>query len=361
MDSETRIEARFELQFQSGFRLRADLDIPGRGVTAIYGESGSGKTTLLRCFAGLQAGVVGELLVCGERWLDAGVNLPTHQRPLGYVFQEASLFPHLTAAGNLAYAERRASGGALGENLRERVVGLMGIGGLLDRKPDQLSGGERQRVAIARALLIQPRLLLMDEPLASLDEKRKQEILPYLERLAEFDLPVLYVSHSVSEIARLADHLVVMDAGSAVASGPLTELFGQIDTPLHLGEEAGAVVDAEIIERDEAWHLVRARFGGGELWLRDGGDAIGEHLRIRILARDVSIALESHTDTSIANRLKARVEQVTDDEDLAFALVGLKVGQASVIARLTRRSAQYLDLQPGQDVWAQIKSVAVVR
>lgn len=361
MSGNDRIEAQFELRFDSGFGLQAELDLPGRGVSAIYGSSGSGKTTLLRCMAGLQRGAAGRLRVCGETWLSDDVNLPTHKRPLGFVFQEASLFPHLTAAGNLDYAEQRSSGDRLGDNLRTRVVALMGIEGLLNRKPDQLSGGERQRVAIARALLIRPRLLLMDEPLASLDDKRKQEILPYLERLAEFDLPVVYVSHSVNEIARLADHLVVMEDGATVASGALTDLLGRIDAPFRLGEEAGAVIDAEITERDERWHLVRARFDGGELWLRDRGDAVGEHLRIRILARDVSIALESHDDTSIANRLEATVEQVLDDEDAAFALASLNVGDASIIARLTRRSAHHLGLKKGLKVWAQIKSVAVVR
>ncbi len=354
-----RIEARFGLAFGSGFGLQVELDLPGRGITAVFGPSGSGKTTLLRCMAGLQEHASGVFRVNGDTWLDDTRDLPTHRRPLGYVFQEASLFPHLTAAGNLDYAERRAP--VSDDGLRERVVGLMGIGDLLQRKPAELSGGERQRVAIARALLIRPRLLLMDEPLASLDEPRKREILPYLERLGEFDLPVIYVSHSVTEVARLADHLVVLEAGAVVASGPLTELMSRLDTRMHLGEDAGAVVDAEIVERDEAWHLVRARFDGGELWLRDGGDAIGEHLRIRILARDVSVALESHDDTSIANRLHATVDELVDDEDAAFLLVGLDVGNARVIARVTKRSADHLGLEVGQNVWAQIKSVAVVR
>ena len=358
MGSNDRIEARFSVSFDGGFSLQAELDLPGRGITAVFGSSGSGKTTLLRCMAGLQR-ASGVFRVNGETWLDASTDLPTHRRPLGYVFQEASLFPHLTAAGNLDFAERRAP--AADDGLRDRVVALMDIADRLEHRPSELSGGERQRVAIARALLIRPRLLLMDEPLASLDEPRKREILPYLERLGEFDVPVIYVSHSVTEVTRLADHLVVMDAGRVLASGPLTELMGRLDAPMHLGDEAGAVIDAEITERDETWHLVRARFDGGELWLRDSGDGIGERVRLRILARDVSVALESHDDTSIANRLRASVDEIVDDEDAALALVGLSVGNVKVIARVTKRSVDHLELAVGRQVWAQIKSVALVR
>ena len=199
------IDARFRLDWP-GFSLDVDLALPGRGVTALFGHSGSGKTTLLRCIAGLERAAQGRLAVDGEVWQDAGSWLPPHQRPIGYVFQEASLFAHLTVLGNLRYGMKRISG-AQRVSL-DHAIELLGIGHLLDRKPDRLSGGERQRVGIARALAVSPRLLLMDEPLAALDLKRKQEILPYLERLHdELSIPVLYVSHSPDEVARLADYL----------------------------------------------------------------------------------------------------------------------------------------------------------
>jgi len=227
------IQARFKLDWP-GFTLDVDLDLPARGVTALFGHSGSGKTTLLRCIAGLERAPQGQLKVLGDIWQNGSQWLPTHQRPLGYVFQEASLFPHLTVMNNLQYGLKRVSG-VVRVSL-DQAIELLGIGHLLARKPDQLSGGERQRVGMARALALSPRLLLMDEPLAALDLKRKQEILPYLERLhAELDIPVLYVSHSPDEVARLADHIVVMEAGRAVAAGQLTDTLARIDLPIRPG------------------------------------------------------------------------------------------------------------------------------
>ncbi len=234
------IEARFHLDWP-GFCLDVDPDLPGRGITALFGHSGSGKTMLLRCIAGLERVRNGRLVVADEVWQDTGRWLPTHKRPIGYVFQEASLFPHLTALGNLRYGLRRMVD-ARWVNL-DQVIELLGIGHLLDRKPDRLSGGERQRVAIARALAVSPRLSLMDEPLAALDMKRKQEILPYLERLHdELNIPVLYVSHSPDEVARLADHLVVMEGGKAKAGGPLAEMLTRLDPPIRLGEGVGTLI-----------------------------------------------------------------------------------------------------------------------
>ncbi|MFC6979710.1 molybdenum ABC transporter ATP-binding protein [Microbulbifer taiwanensis] len=284
--------------------------LPGRGITAIFGRSGSGKTTLLRCFAGLQQADRARLVVGGETWQDEGLSLPTHKRPLGYVFQEASLFPHLSARGNLDYAIKRAGAECPGE-LIERVVSLMGIGPVLDRFPGQMSGGERQRVAIARALLIRPRLLLMDEPLASLDTARKQEILPYLERLrSEFDMPILYVSHSIDEVARLADHLLMLDGGRVAAQGDMPEMLSRLDLPLRLGEETGVVLEGRVLERNEQWHLARVGFAGGELWLRDGGDALDRQIRVRILARDVSLALEPQGKPVSSTGFRSRSPQL---------------------------------------------------
>lgn len=354
----TGIVATFRLDWP-GFTLDVDLALPGRGVAALFGHSGSGKTTLLRCIAGLERTPRGRLVVNGETWQDAGRWVPTHARPLGYVFQEASLFPHLTVLGNLRYGLKRMAGPQ--RVSLDHAIELLGIAPLLERKPDRLSGGERQRVAIARALAVSPRLLLMDEPLAALDLQRKQEILPYLERLHdELDIPVLYVSHSPDEVARLADHIVAMDSGKVQATGPLGETLARLDLPVRLGEDAGVVIDAVVAERDERWHLVRVEFAGGSLWVRDNGLPIGHHARVRILARDVSLAHSRGEDTSILNALPARVAAIADDTHPAQALVRLEVGNAALIARVTHRSADHLGLRPGMDVWAHIKAVALI-
>ena len=371
------IDARFRIDWP-GFTLDVELKLPGRGVTALFGESGSGKTSLLRCIAGLERTPNGKLSVNGEVWQNDSCWLPTHRRPLAYVFQEASLFPHLSVLGNLRYGMARSEG-AKKLNL-DQAIELLGIGHLLARKPAKLSGGERSRVAIARALAVAPRLLLLDEPLAALDLKRRQEILPYLEKLHdELDIPVLYVSHSADEVARLADHLVVLERGRALANGPLTETLARLDLPIQLGEDTGVVIDAVIGERDQQWQLARADFGGGGLWVRDGGHPLGHRVRVRILARDVSIASARLERTSIINTLPARVIGIADDNHPALALVRLEMGErmgerresgegsegdgcktAPVLARLTRRSVHALSLQPGASVWVQIKAVALL-
>jgi molybdate transport system ATP-binding protein len=353
------IQARFKLTYPE-FTLDVDLDLPGRGVTALFGHSGSGKTTLLRLIAGLAHTPDGHLTMKGEVWQDGAHNLPTHKRPLGYVFQEASLFPHLTARGNLEYGMKR-SAARLDTVALDHVIDLLGIGGLLERRPHQLSGGERQRVAIARALAVKPRLLLMDEPLSALDLKRKQEILPYLERLhGELDIPVLYVSHAPDEVARLADHIVVMEGGKAVATGPLTDTLARLDLPIKLGEDAGVVLDAVVAARDAEWHLAHMEFAGGRLWVRDHGLPVGHRARVRILARDVSLAREPVTGTSILNTLPAVVVDSVDDAHPALTLVKLRVGESPLLARLTRRSAHALEITPGQLLYVQIKAVALI-
>jgi molybdate transport system ATP-binding protein len=353
------IHARFRLPYPA-FTLDVDLALPARGVTALFGPSGSGKTTLLRCIAGLERAPGGLLTVAGQPWQDADFFLPTYRRPLGYVFQEARLFPHLSVRGNLDFGMRRVAATDRRVAMAQ-AVDLLGIAHLLDRLPERLSGGERQRVAIARALLTSPRVLLMDEPLAALDLARKNEILPYLERLHdELEIPVLYVSHAPDEVARLADHIVVMDAGRAVAQGPLAATLARIDLPIRLGEDAGVVLDGTVAERDENWHLARIGFPGGSVWVRDGGHALGHPVRVRILARDVSIALEPQHESSILNCLPAEVVEIADDTHPALALVKLKVGESAVVARLTHRSACGLELKPGAPVFAQIKAVALI-
>jgi len=351
------IHACFRLEWP-GFCLDVDLNLPLRGVTALFGPSGSGKTTLLRCIAGLERAPHGRLTVAGEIWQDERHWLPTHKRPLGYVFQEASLFSHLTVLGNLNYGIRRISTGArVGV---EHAIELLGIRPLLARKPDRLSGGERQRVAIARALAVNPRLLLMDEPLAALDLKRKQEILPYLERLHdELEIPVLYVSHSPDEVARLADHLVVMEAGRVIIDGPLAETLARLDLPIQLGEDIGTIIETTVSEIDNEWHLMRVDFPGGELWARDSGVPLGHRVRVRVLARDVSLA-DRLGHSSIQNVLTGNVDAIGDDEHPGLALVRVKVGEAVLVARLTKRAASSLALKVGMEVWVQVKSVALL-
>ncbi|MHB1677707.1 MAG: molybdenum ABC transporter ATP-binding protein [Sulfuriferula sp.] len=355
------IRARFKLDYD-GFSLDVDLDLPGHGVTALFGHSGSGKTTLLRAIAGLERVAGGYLAVNGSVWQDdnEGIFLPVHRRPLGYVFQEASLFAHLNIRHNMEYGLKRVAQQHRRVSL-DKAIELLGIGHLLERMPSALSGGERQRVGIARALAVSPQLLLMDEPLAALDLKLKGEILPYLERLHdELDMPVLYVSHSPDEVARLADHLVLMEQGQVRASGALAETLARLDLPLRLHEDAGVVLAGTVIGHDRAWHLSHVNFVGGNLWVRDSGAALHQKLRIRILARDVSLALTAHTDSSILNVLPAVVTGLGDDSHPALMLVRLDAGGVPLLARLSRRSAAALDLHPGQSVWAQIKAVALI-
>jgi molybdate transport system ATP-binding protein len=363
------IQARFRLSYDQvptrNFELDVDIDIPGQGITAIFGESGSGKTSFLRCIAGLEKNASGSVSVNSERWQDANMFVPTHKRSLGYVFQDTSLFEHLTAMGNLRYAIKR-SNQPFNPELLNQVVSVMGIVSVLEQFPQQLSGGERQRVAIARALLSQPKLLLMDEPLASLDTARKLEILPYLEGLrSSFNIPILYVSHAVDEIVRLADYAVVMRQGKVIAKGDITELFSRTDLPLGVSNEVGAILECNVVERDKQWHLMRVAFDGGELWLPDvensQSNSRSNLQRIRVLANDVSLTLTPHKDSSILNVLSGEVVEIIDDQDRAMSMIRLKLGQNFLLARLTKKSLQNLALTLGKSIWIQIKSAAIVR
>jgi molybdate transport system ATP-binding protein len=341
------------------FALNVDLQLPGRGVTALFGPSGCGKTTLLRCIAGLER-ASGSLTVNEHLWQDATHFTPTHQRAIGYVFQEASLFPHLSVRSNLQYGMKRANSN--GNVAIDPIIDLLGIRALLDRKPDGLSGGERQRVAIARALAVDPKLLLMDEPLAALDLKRKQEILPYLDRLqATLEIPILYVTHSPDEVVRLAHHLVVMDAGSVVASGELADTLSQLDLPVKLGQEAGFVIESVVGSIESQWHLTRMDFDGGSVWIRDPGLALGAKARVRILASDISLAREQPGKSSIQNVLQGQIDAMRDDEHPGLVLVRVKVGETALLARVTKRAVSELALKPGDTVWTQVKSVALAR
>jgi molybdate transport system ATP-binding protein len=347
---------------RDGFTLDVHLDLPAQGVSALFGPSGCGKTTVLRAIAGLER-AAGRVTVGGEVWQDdvGGIFVPTHRRELGYVIQESALFPHLDVRRNLDYGQRRIASDQRRIPL-DQVVDLLGIGTLMARRPDTLSGGERQRVAIARALATSPRLLLMDEPLAALDAARKAEVLPYLERLhRELAIPVLYVSHALDEVARLANHLVLMDQGRVSAAGALADMMARLDLPTARGEGAGVVLEAVVAERDERWQLARLLVGGQDfsVWTRDQGVPLGQAVRVRLLARDVSLTRAPQSGTSIGNQIQGTVEAIADDEHPSQALVRLRVGTSPVVARLTRRSAHALELAPGLPVWAQVKTVAL--
>ena len=352
------LEARFRIA-RGDFVLDAQLSLPARGVTAIYGPSGSGKTTLLRAMAGLEIDPDGYLQVAGETWQDRAHFLRPHQRPLGYVFQEASLFSHLSVLGNLEYGYKRVP--STDRRIPfDDVVALLGVEDLLDRDTEDLSGGERQRTAIAQALLTSPRLLLLDEPLTGLDAAGKAEILPYLERLhAELDIPAFYVSHAADEVARLADHLVLLQKGNILGSGPIAEMLTRFDLPLSHGDAAEAIIEATVEEHDQTYHLTRLAFPGGTFQVSRKDLEIGQSVRLRVLARDVSLTLERQTKTSILNILPVTVAE-TVDEGPAQIMVKLSADGTILLSRVTRRSAESLQLQPGRQVYAQIKTVALL-
>ncbi len=356
----TDIQISFQSQISNAFALSVDARVPGTGITGIFGHSGSGKTTLLRCIAGLHR-AAGSLIVAGIPWQDAATFVPTHKRSLGYVFQEQSLLLHLSVDGNLDYVVRRSSQ-PIDQSSRDSIVHQLGIGGLLSRSPANLSGGERQRVAIARALMRQPELLLMDEPLASLDVAHREEILPYLETLHEsLAIPMLYVSHASDEIARIADHMLVMEQGRIVDSGDVASVLNASAFTRATQDDIGVLITGEINERDAHWHLDQVRFKGGQIWVRSHPERnVGDELRIRILARDISLSLSKHDDSSFLNRLMATIIDITTEEHPAMQRVILDVGGSTLLARLTSRSVDHLKLEIGTAVVAQIKSVAVV-
>jgi len=348
-----------------GFTLNADLSLPGDRVSALFGPSGSGKTTCLRAIAGLERAADAYVAVNGEVWQDDAQDIfvPAHQRAVGYVFQNAALFTHLTVAQNLNYGRQRVPVAQQRVPL-EQVVELLGLAGLMKRQPGTLSGGERQRVAIARALATSPKLMLMDEPLASLDAKRKAEILPYLEKLRDqLHIPIIYVSHASDEVARLADHLVLLDTGHVTDSGVTGDLMTRLDLSLAHGDTAGAIVQATISSHEPAYHLTLADFPGGRLCVPQQMMGAGQSLRIRIQARDVSLTLAPQTGTSILNILPVTVTALSDDSP-GQMMVRLDATGTPLLARITRKSADTLGLATlqgtGQLVYAQVKGVAIL-
>lgn len=338
------ISLKHELR-RSDFELNVDVQIPAKGITGLFGESGSGKTTLLRCIAGLEPGLSGDAR-------------PVHKRNIGYVFQEPRLFPHLTVRRNIEFGARRASSQKVDQR---QAIDMLGLGDLLDRKPRGLSVGEAQRVAIAAVLLRSPELILMDEPLAALDQRRKEELLPYLDRLhGALSVPIIYVSHSIDEVSRLCDHLLLIDDGRIVGSGELHNMLARLDLPMLSGRNAGSVIDATPERYDSDFDLTQFRFSGGELHVPGHFDPDATDLRLRIAASDVSICLNRPQKTTILNILVATVDEIHRTDD-SSSLVRLALGRDFLVAQVTRRSVISLDLKKGDQVFAQVKSVTVKR
>ena len=347
-----------------GFSLDASFSAPATGVTAIFGPSGCGKTTVARCLAGLQYLPGSFCAIDGDIWQDHSTFRKAHQRPVGYVFQEASLFSHLSVKRNLLYGAPRATGSSSERVGFDEVIDLLGLARLMERSPHHLSGGERQRVAIGRALLSQPKLLLMDEPLSALDRLTKNEILPFLERLhARLSLPVIYISHDMAEIERLADHLILMQHGNVIGAGPLAVLQGDPALPLAGTRDAAISLDATVEAYDAGDGLLTLQVEGGRLLVPAPSVTVGTRQRLRISASDVSLARTAPQASSILNVLPARIVSSSilgHGEVIAVLALGDDGGGATLLARITRRSWDLLGLADQMPVYAQVKGVSLV-
>ena len=344
---------------EAAFELSVDLTLPSSGTTVIFGPSGGGKTTILRAIAGLEPDVKGHIRINQQTWQAPGVFLPAHQRRVGFVFQHSALLPHLSVEQNLRYGWQRV-GGTEAEFVQ--CVQQLDLAPLLQRAIGQLSGGERQRVALGRALLTRPDILLLDEPLAALDAVRRSEILGYLERLKQTTtIPLLYVTHAVDEMSRLADYLVLMKGGRVRQAGPALEVMNHPDAPLALRDDAGVVVQAMVQQRD-AHGLLTLQSPMGTLYAHGPAHAPGDRLRVRIHARDVSLALSHHSDTSMLNILPITVVALRDGAG-GQALIELSTGdqpEQRLLAKISYASVARLNIEPGLALWAQIKALALL-
>jgi len=349
-----------DLRLSKGdFRLDTAFEVPASGFSALFGPSGCGKTTLLRAIAGLERHAEGSVRVGEQQWQDEQQALATHQRPVGFVFQHPALFSHLDVQANLRFGmqRRRRDDNALAF---DQVVDLLGLGTMLGRRVPGLSGGERQRAAIAQVLLSNPRLLLMDEPLSALDQTSRSVLLPYLDQMQrQLAIPVLYVTHALDEVARLADHLVLLNEGRVVTSGPINELLTRLDLPMAHGRNAESVIHAAVYSQDDVDQLTELDFSGGRLWVPRVDLPVGTGVRLRIRARDVSLALQPLSGTSILNSFPVVVDEI-DDDGPAQVVVRLRAGDQSLLTRVTRRSQRALEIEPGKALHAQVKSVALL-
>lgn len=343
------------------FELDFDLELPGSGISAFFGESGAGKSTLLRTVAGLVRPSGGKIRVGEDIWQDdeKKIFVPTHKRSVGFVFQDAALFPHLSVKKNLEYGMKRVPAEKRIISL-ERALDLLGISHLLDRMPDTLSGGEQQRASIARALATSPDILLMDEPLAALDMKRKSEIIPYLSRLnEELKIPVLYVSHALEEVSVLADHLVLLEKGKIIATGKINDMLTRLDLPLAYYDVASAVINGKVVEEDKQFSLSTIQFAGGNIFLPSKNLKLGQNIRLRIQARDVSLTMEKPVNTSVLNAFEAIVINLSDDSN-GQVLIELDAKGTRLLSRITSKSVNTLKLDKGKPVFAQVKGIAVI-
>ena len=345
---------------RADFCVEAEFTIPEKGVLGIFGHSGSGKTTLLRCLAGLEKGVQGCIEVNGEVWLDENNNLSRQQRNVGYVFQEGRLFPHLTVTNNIEYGARRTP--VRDAEKQEKVdcdhlFELLNIRHLLDRYPHQLSGGEKQRVAIARALLKTPKVLLLDEPLASLDEKRKQEILPYLEQLhEELNIPVIYVSHNIDEMLRLCDYILVMEHGKSIFNGNIHDALISPESSLATVDNAVVVLEGNVSKQEKDFAISTVHTVNGNQFQVPGLMTIGRHVRLVIFACDVSMTIEKTIGSSILNIIEGIVSDVLDKKR-GRVLVQINCQQDILLSLISVKSFQLLQLSPGKKIYIQVKAV----
>lgn len=349
---------------RADFIVEAEFNVPEKGVLGIFGHSGSGKTTLLRCLAGLEKDVLGHIEINGEVWLDASKNISSQQRNIAYVFQEGRLFPHLTVAKNLQYGASRCPGSntavvAKNNNAvdRDHLLALLNISHLLNRYPHQLSGGEKQRVAIGRALLKKPQMLLLDEPLASLDEKRKQEILPYLEKLhAELSIPMLYVSHNMDEMLRLCDYMLVMDQGQSIFNGNIHDALVSPESPLATVENAAVVLEGSVSKQEKDFDISTVHSINGNQFQIPGLMPIGKRVRLVVFASDVSLAKNKATESSILNIIEGRVSAILDKKG-GRVLVQINCKQDVLLSLISIKSFQLLQLTLDKKIYIQVKAV----
>ncbi|MFT4632781.1 MAG: molybdate transport system ATP-binding protein [Candidatus Pseudothioglobus sp.] len=357
-----QIAAEIQLQRGSGFTLALNLTVNSTGVTALYGASGSGKSTILRLLAGLERGAKNDhinIISDNKIWQNSHQFVPAHARGVGYVSQQAQLFPHLSVRGNLEYAVRRRRSGT-SMPLTE-VSHWLGINHLLEMSTRQLSGGETQRVAIARVLLSGAQCLLMDEPLGALDHAARLQILPYIDALRRrLDIPVVYVSHALDEITYLADKVYLIDQGHITNQGSVFDLASSLSINSHLGDAVAAVVEGQVVEHDPHYGLTRLRLGDQSLYVSLRSEPKGSTLRLRIPARDVSLALKIPSETSILNVLTGVVSEIESVGEQPGLLIRIKVGEHYILSRITRKSLAQLGLQPGMSVFVQIKTVALL-
>lgn len=355
------LQAKFKMHYP-GFNLDVELNLPVRGTTVVFGPSGSGKTTLLRCLSGLERAPSGFLKLAEQVWQNEEIFLPVQERKIGMVFQESRLFPHLSIQQNLMYGYQRTLPAERNLHLDE-VVQVLGLKALLQRRPEKLSGGERQRVAIGRALLTSPKLLLMDEPLASLDRQLKAEIIPFIKRIDdEFKTPIVYVTHSMNEVLQLVDTMVILKSGKVVNCGPVAEILANVQLSEVLGDEQlGAVLETSVSGHDEDFGLTRLEFMGQALHIPKQNIPVGQNLRVHIHSKDVSLSIESPQGaTSVLNILHAKVKKIGTIDLKSYSVdIELDAG-CPILATITRKSYANLNLKLGQPIYASIKAIKMV-